>query len=65
MNAHMRRYLDEDWDEEPEEPRAKQPQKPPRRAQSQARRQEQKDWGRAIAKHLRQLQKQRGTNGKP
>jgi hypothetical protein len=69
MNAHLRRYLDEEWDEqdELEQPPRRSPRdsKPAPSATSVARRQASKEWGRAIAKHQRSIQKQRGSSGKP
>lgn len=64
MNEHMRRLLDEDWDEEwDEEP--KREAKPAKKPITQARRQADKEFGRAIAKMQRNQANLQGPNRKP
>lgn len=65
MNANTRRYLDEDWDDEIEEPTSKREQKPAKNPVAQTRQQKQKEWGRAITKFQRQHAKRQGPNRKP
>lgn len=64
MNAQMRRYLDEDWDEEVEVEAPKRDRKPPNPI-AQSRRQASKEFGRAMAKFHRSRDKERGKQGKP
>ena len=64
MNEHMRRYLEEDWNEDIQAENTERERKPAKKARAQARRQTEKQRGQAIASFLRELKKQRQT-GKP
>ncbi len=65
MNANMRRYLDEEWDEDFEETKETRNRKPPKSELAQSRRQTSKEWGRAIAKMHRTRAKLEGAYRKP
>jgi hypothetical protein len=65
MNANMRRYLEEDWDEEPYVAKQEQFRKPQKNELAQSRRQTSKEWGKAIAKFHRSREKAEGQYRKP
>ena len=65
MNATMRRYLDENWEEEFEDIKSERERKPVKSQLSQARRQASKEFGKSIAKLHRQQAKIEGGNRKP
>lgn len=71
MNEHMRRSMsqdwqDEDWDfeDEPEEPPREREQRPAPKPVAQARRQAQKEWGKAHTRAWRSSEKYQ-RNRKP
>lgn len=64
MNEHMRRYLSEDWNPDDELAEHERDPRPPKRALAQTRRQQEKQRGKVIAKHVRAIMQQR-KNGKP
>ncbi|HEY0602545.1 MAG TPA: hypothetical protein VGD58_06525 [Herpetosiphonaceae bacterium] len=67
MNDQLRRYLSQDWDIDEEAPapeRDSYNHQPPKRAAAQTRRQQEKQRGKAIAKHLKGIKQQR-KDGKP
>ena len=67
MNDQLRRYLseDEDWDINDEAPEPERDvHQPTKRVAAQTRRQQEKHRGKAIAKHLKAISKQR-KDGKP
>ncbi len=67
MNATMRRYLDQDWDEveEGEQFKTERERKTAKSQLSQARRQVSKEFGKSIAKMHRQRAKLESGNRKP
>lgn len=65
MNANMRRYLDEEWDEDVADAKGTRDRKPPKSQLAQSRRQASKEFGRAIAKMHRSRAKLEGSNRKP
>ena len=65
MNANMRRYLEEDWDDELYAAKQDQSRKPPKNELAQSRRQASKEWGKAIAKFHRSREKAEGQYRKP
>ncbi len=65
MNDRMRRYLDEDWDETGEPEEREREERKSTNVVKQQRRQESKEWGRAIAKYHRDRKKNGLTSGKP
>ena len=64
MNEQLRRYLEEDWDPNDESSQPDREYQPAKRGKAQARRQQEKQRGKAIANHLRAIKQQR-KNGKP
>lgn len=65
MNDQMRRYLDDEWDEQPEPAERDRSDKRPTKPLTQERRQQAKEWGRAHAKYHRQLKKAGLKHEKP
>ena len=65
MNATMRRYLDENWEEEFEDTKTERERKTAKSQLSQARRQASKEFGKSIAKMHRQRARLEGGNRKP
>lgn len=65
MNATMRRYLDEDWEEELADTKTERERKTAKSQLSQARRQASKEFGKSIAKMHRQRARIEGSNRKP
>lgn len=65
MNANMRRYLEEDWEEESEDTREIRERKPAKNQLAQARKQAGKEFGKAIAKMHREKAKLEGQYRKP
>ncbi len=65
MNATMRRYLDEDREEEWEDTKTERERKTAKSQLSQARRQASKEFGKSIAKMHRQRARIEGGNRKP
>lgn len=65
MNAKMRRYLEDDWDEELPTDKQERDPKPRKNSTAQDRRQASKEWGRAIAKFQRSRDKTLGPDKKP
>ncbi len=68
MSTTMRRYLDEDWDDEVEDAeqfKTERERKTAKSQLSQARRQASKEFGKNIAKMHRQRAKLEGGNCKP
>ncbi len=65
MNEHMRRFLDDEWDEIDDRDDKKRDEKKSSNNVKQERRQQGKEWGRSIAKFHRQNAKFRPGPGKP
>ena len=63
MNEHMRRYLDEEWDEQAQPETAKREDKPAKKGKIIDRRQADKQWGRDMAKFHREQKKIRQKPG--
>ena len=59
MNEHMRRYLDENWDEQAQSEEPKREERPAKKVKNLDRRQAQKQWGRSMAKFHREQKKTR------
>ncbi len=57
MSDQTRRYLSEDWDEDPEPVEEKPASKPTKKSLAQDRRQKEKQWGKAIDKFHRERSK--------
>jgi hypothetical protein len=65
MNANMRRYMEEDWDDEQDDVRSSRERKANKSQLAQARRQAGKEFGKAIAKMHREKARYEGANRKP
>lgn len=64
MNDQLRRYLSEDWDIDEEAPAPERDtHKPAKRVAAQTRRQQEKQRGKTIAKHLKAIKQRK--DGKP
>ncbi len=59
MNEHMRRYLDENWDEQAQPEGPKREERPAKKGKNMDRRQAEKQWGRSMAKFHREQKKTR------
>ena len=65
MNEHMRRFLDDEWEELGERPDKKRDEKKPSNNLKLERRQQGKEWGRSMAKFHRANEKVKRGAGKP
>ena len=65
MNDRMRRYMEEDWEDDEEERKPEQRDKKPVNPVAFDRQQRDKQWGKAHTSFWRAVKKQGGKNGKP
>ena len=59
MNEHMRRFLEENWDEQGQPAEPRRDEKPAKKSKNLDRRQAEKQWGRSMAKFHREQKKGR------